>query len=139
MGDKWLTWRKVCLGRATGWRKLCKLTVKYASSKAISEESTDTSCALRTGCFLDTIYWIALQINTFYEISVYTKLNVCENLDFIIQAFSSHQTIKFLYTIKIYCAFNIDKRKLKADSIAPANAIPWYHGHHRLLSPDEPF
>ena len=31
-----------------------------------------------------------LQINTFYEISVYSKLNVCEDLQFIIQAFSSH-------------------------------------------------
>ena len=30
------------------------------------------------------------QINTFYEISVYTKLNVCEDLEFIIQAFSTH-------------------------------------------------
>ena len=27
---------------------------------------------------------------TFYEISVYTKLNVCQDLEFIIQAFSSH-------------------------------------------------
>ena len=31
-----------------------------------------------------------MQINTFYEISVYTKLNVCEDLQFIIQAFSSY-------------------------------------------------
>ena len=30
------------------------------------------------------------QINTFYEISVHTKLNVCEDLEFIIQGFSSH-------------------------------------------------
>ena len=30
------------------------------------------------------------QINTLYEISVYTKLNVCEDLEFIIQTFSSH-------------------------------------------------
>ena len=30
------------------------------------------------------------QINTFYEISVYTKLNVCKDLQFIIQAFSSY-------------------------------------------------
>ena len=30
------------------------------------------------------------QINTFYEISAYTKLNVCEDVEFTIQAFSSH-------------------------------------------------
>ena len=30
------------------------------------------------------------QINTFHEISLYTKLNVCEDLEFIIQVFSSH-------------------------------------------------
>ena len=30
------------------------------------------------------------QINAFYEISVYTKSNVCEDLEFAIQAFSSH-------------------------------------------------
>ena len=51
---------KVCLWKARGWRKLCKLTIKWASSKTISEESGDTSCAFPTGCFLDTIYWMAL-------------------------------------------------------------------------------
>ena len=30
------------------------------------------------------------QINTSYEISAYTKLNVCEDVEFTIQAFSSH-------------------------------------------------
>ena len=30
------------------------------------------------------------QINTFYEISVYIRLNVCEDLEFIIQVFSSY-------------------------------------------------
>ena len=30
------------------------------------------------------------QINTFCELSVYTKSNVCEDLEFIMQAFSSH-------------------------------------------------
>ena len=52
---------KVCLGRARSLRKLCKLTIKWASSKTISDKSADTSCALPTGCFLGTIYWIALQ------------------------------------------------------------------------------
>ena len=53
---------KGCLGRARGWRKLCKLTIKWASSsKTVSKDSANTSCALPTGCFLDTIYWIALQ------------------------------------------------------------------------------
>ena len=52
---------KVCLGRAKSWRKLCKLTIKWASSKTVSDESADTSCTLSTGCFLDTIYWIAVQ------------------------------------------------------------------------------
>ena len=36
-------------------------------------------------CHLNHIF----QINTFYEILVYIKLNVCEDLEFIIQAFSS--------------------------------------------------
>ena len=53
-------WAKVYLGRTRGLRKPCKLTIKWASSKKISEESTDTSSALLTGCFLDTIYWITL-------------------------------------------------------------------------------
>ena len=26
--DKWLTWGKVCLGMARGWRKSCKSTMK---------------------------------------------------------------------------------------------------------------
>ena len=30
------------------------------------------------------------QINMFYEIAVYTNLNVCEGLEFIIEEFSSH-------------------------------------------------
>ena len=37
---------------------------------------------LQKNCHLNHIF----QINTFYEISVYTKLNVCEDLEFIIQA-----------------------------------------------------
>ena len=53
--------RKMCLGKFKGWRKLCKLTKKWASSKTISEESVDTSCALLTSCFFGTIYWISLQ------------------------------------------------------------------------------
>ena len=48
-------------GKTRGLRKPFKLTIKWASSKKISEESTDTSSALLTGCFLDTIYWITLQ------------------------------------------------------------------------------
>ena len=39
------------------------------------------------------------QINTFYEISRYAKLNVCEDLELIIQAFSSHYIKKTVYTI----------------------------------------
>ena len=41
---------------------------------------------LQKNCHLKLIF----QINIFYEISVYTKLNVCEDLKFIIQSFSSH-------------------------------------------------
>ena len=41
---------------------------------------------LQKNCHLNHIF----QINTFYEISVYTKLNVCEDLEFIIQIFFSH-------------------------------------------------
>ena len=37
----------------------------------------------KKNCHLNHIF----QINTFYEISVYTKLNVCEDLEFIIEAF----------------------------------------------------
>ena len=40
---------------------------------------------LQKNCHLNHIF----QINTFYEISVYTKLIVCENLEFVIQTFSS--------------------------------------------------
>ena len=36
---------------------------------------------------------------------LYNKLNVCEDLEFIIQAFSSHQAIKSLYTIQIHVCF----------------------------------
>ena len=51
---------------------------------------------LLKNCHLNHIF----QINTFFEISVYTKLNACEDLEFIIQAyFFSHQAIKSLYTI----------------------------------------
>ena len=39
------------------------------------------------------------QINTFYEISLYAKLNVYEDLESIIQAFSSHYAKKTFYTI----------------------------------------
>ena len=39
---------------------------------------------LQKNCHLNHIF----QINSFYEISVYTKLNVFEDLEFIIQAFS---------------------------------------------------
>ena len=38
---------------------------------------------LQKKCHLNHIF----QLSTFYEISVYTKLNVCEDLKFIIQAF----------------------------------------------------
>ena len=38
---------------------------------------------LQKNCHLNHIF----QINAFYEVSVYTKLNVCEDLEFIIQAF----------------------------------------------------
>ena len=38
-------------------------------------------------------------LNTFFEISVYTKLNVFKDLEFIIQAFSFHYAMKSLYTI----------------------------------------
>ena len=38
---------------------------------------------LQKKCHLNHIF----QINTFYQISVYTKLNVCEDLKFINQAF----------------------------------------------------
>ena len=49
--------RKGCLGRARVWRKLCKFIMnKWASSKTVSKESANTSCALPTGCFLDTMY-----------------------------------------------------------------------------------
>ena len=41
---------------------------------------------LQKNCHLNHIF----QINTFYEVLVYTKLNVFEDLEFIIQAFSSH-------------------------------------------------
>ena len=41
---------------------------------------------LQKNCLLNCIF----QIKTFYEISVYAKLNVCEDLKFIILAFSSH-------------------------------------------------
>ena len=37
---------------------------------------------LQKNCYLNHIF----QINTFYKISVYAKLNVCEDLEFIIQA-----------------------------------------------------
>ena len=40
---------------------------------------------LQKNCHLNHIF----QINAFYEILVYIKLNVCEDLEFIIQAFSS--------------------------------------------------
>ena len=40
---------------------------------------------LQKNCHLNHIF----QINAFYEISVYTKLNVCEDLEFIIQTFFS--------------------------------------------------
>ena len=57
---------KVCLGRTRGWRKLSKLAIKGASSKTISEESTNASCGLPTGCFLDTVYWITIQKKNAY-------------------------------------------------------------------------
>ena len=56
MEDKELTWGKMCLGWAKGWRKLCKLTIKWVSSKTVSDNSTNTSRALSSGCFWDTIY-----------------------------------------------------------------------------------
>ena len=92
---------------------------------------------LQKNCHLNHIF----QINTFYEISVYTKLNVCEDLEFIIQAF-------FPLGHKVFvCHFNscvhlIQTNKMKAAdfrfSSSCCNAIPWYHGYHRLLSPAEP-
>ena len=92
---------------------------------------------LQKNCYLNHIF----QINTFYKISVYTKLNVCEDLEFIIQAF-------FPLGHKVFvCHFNscvhlIQTNKMKAADFrfnsSCCNAIPWYHGYHRLLSPAEP-
>ena len=48
-------------GEGWDWRKLCKLTGKWASSKTVSKDSANTSCSLPTGCFSDTIYWVTLQ------------------------------------------------------------------------------
>ena len=45
---------KVCQGRA-------RVGGKWASSKTVSKDSTNTSCSLPTGCFSDSIYWITLQ------------------------------------------------------------------------------
>ena len=56
-------------------------------TKQESKEAYNTDLhELQKNCHLNHIF----QINTFYEISVYTKLNVCEDLEFIIQAFSAH-------------------------------------------------
>ena len=92
---------------------------------------------LQKNCHLNHIF----QINTFHKISVYTKLNVCEDLEFIIQAF-------FPLGHKVFvCHFNscvhlIQTNKMKAADFrfnsSCCNAIPWYHGYHRLLSPAEP-
>ena len=92
---------------------------------------------LQKNCHLNHIF----QINTFYKISVYTKLNVCEDLEFIIQAY-------FPLGHKVFvCHFNscvhlIQTNKMKAADFrfnsSCCNAIPWYHGYHRLLSPAEP-
>ena len=53
-------------------------------TKQESKEAYNTDLhELQKNCHLNHIF----QINTFYEISVYTKLNVCEDLEFIIEAF----------------------------------------------------
>ena len=46
------------------WRKLCKLTIKLASSKTVFKDSANTSCALSTGCFFWLYihcHWMTLQ------------------------------------------------------------------------------
>ena len=107
-------------------------------TKQESKEAYNTDLhELQKNCHLNHIF----QINTFYKISVYTKLNVCEDLEFIIQAF-------FPLGHKVFvCHFNscvhlIQTNKMKAADFrfnsSCCNAIPWYHGYHRLLSPAEP-
>ena len=107
-------------------------------TKQESKEAYNTDLhELQKNCHLNHIF----QINTFYKISVYTKLNVCEDLEFIIQAY-------FPLGHKVFvCHFNscvhlIQTNKMKAADFrfnsSCCNAIPWYHGYHRLLSPAEP-
>ena len=60
---------KVCMGRARGWRKLCKLTIKWASSKTVSKDSANISCALPTGCF-STLY-----IELHYKKSIFLNIS----------------------------------------------------------------
>ena len=62
--------------------KMQNLLTKQESKEAYNTDLHE----LQKNCHLNHIF----QINTFYEISVYTKLNVLEDLEFIIQAFSSH-------------------------------------------------
>ena len=62
--------------------KMQNLLIKQETEGAYNTDLHE----LQKNCHLNHIF----QINTFYEISVYTKLNVCEDLEFIIQAFSSH-------------------------------------------------
>ena len=52
-----------CSARGNGGQMthLGERCVWWASSKIISEESADTSCAIPAGCFLGTMYWIELQ------------------------------------------------------------------------------
>ena len=95
MEDKELTWGKMCLGWAKGWRKLCKLTIKWVSSKTVSDNSTNTSCALSSGCFWDTIYWIALQ-----------KMHISEH---VCKTCLKELSIKTGKPLKKYCISNISK------------------------------
>ena len=59
--------------------KMQNLLTKQESKEAYNTDLHE----LQKNCHLNHIF----QINTFYEISVYTKLNVCEDLEFIIEAF----------------------------------------------------
>ena len=82
---KFYFWNKFYINSQTSVEladKMQNLLIKQETEGAYNTDLHE----LQKNCHLNHIF----QINSFYEISVYTKLNVFEDLEFIIQAFSSH-------------------------------------------------
>ena len=77
---------KVCLGRARGWRKLCKLTIKWASSMLVSTDiwmnrryANESNEAHGNVCFLFNFFPLFLKMTSYTRRFWLTRLGSSKN------------------------------------------------------------